>query len=198
MTKQEPACWLCFASMKRPSTARKNQIYVQCYKHDPRLGIIDLFEDPSAPESLGLSSAEAESLQDGRRELERCALKAEALLSQGYSLIPIHCDYYPKLLKKKLGFRSPVMLYAKGNADLLKARCIGIVGARDSCDAALAFTQNIAQKAVSQGFSAVSGYARGADRKALEAALRCGGSSIIVLPQGIETFGSGFKSMAGL
>ncbi len=193
MRKEELAYWLCFAGMKKPAAARKNQIYVQCYKHDPRFGIIDLFEDPKVPEILGLNSTDIALLQAAHQELNNCAIKVNELQSLGYSLIPIHCDEYPRRLKKKLGFKSPVMLYAKGNKELLKGRCIAIVGSRDANDASMIFTQNIAQKAVSDGFAVVSGYARGVDRKALDAALECGGSSIIVLPQGIETFSCGFK-----
>jgi len=39
----------------------------------------------------------------------------------------------------------------------------------------------------------VSGFAKGVDRQALDSAVSAGGKSIIVLPQGIMTFGSGFK-----
>ena len=39
----------------------------------------------------------------------------------------------------------------------------------------------------------VSGFAKGVDRQALDSAVGANGKSIIVLPQGIMTFGSGFK-----
>ena len=39
----------------------------------------------------------------------------------------------------------------------------------------------------------VSGFAKGVDKQALDATLDSGGKSIIVLPQGIMTFASGFK-----
>ena len=39
----------------------------------------------------------------------------------------------------------------------------------------------------------VSGFAKGVDRQALDSAVNANGKSIIVLPQGIMTFGSGFK-----
>ena len=41
----------------------------------------------------------------------------------------------------------------------------------------------------------MSGYAKGVDRSALEATLKYGGQSIVVLPQGILTFNSGFRKL---
>jgi DNA processing protein len=40
----------------------------------------------------------------------------------------------------------------------------------------------------------VSGFAKGVDKQALDSALKYKGQSIIVLPQGIMTFGAGFKT----
>ena len=40
----------------------------------------------------------------------------------------------------------------------------------------------------------VSGFAKGVDKQALDSAINYKGQSIIVLPQGIMTFGSGFKN----
>ena len=63
-----------------------------------------------------------------------------------------------------------------------------MVGARKSSEAALAFTEVIVKKAVAQRQVVVSGLAKGVDQKALDTALSFYGQSIIVLPQGIETF----------
>lgn len=57
----------------------------------------------------------------------------------------------------------------------------------------LSFTDNIAKSATRNNKVVVSGFAKGVDRQALDSAVGTNGKSIIVLPQGIMTFGSGFK-----
>jgi len=59
----------------------------------------------------------------------------------------------------------------------------------------LKFTDNIAHRAVTENKVIVSGYAKGVDQQALDSAIKYGGKSIVVLPQGITTFSSGFKSL---
>jgi predicted Rossmann fold nucleotide-binding protein DprA/Smf involved in DNA uptake len=82
------------------------------------------------------------------------------------------------------------LLYTKGNKELLNTASVAIVGARKSGERSLLFTDNIAKKAVSEGKAVVSGFAKGVDRQALDSALKYNGKSIIVLPQGINTYTS--------
>lgn len=76
---------------------------------------------------------------------------------------------------------------------LLQENSVAIVGSRNAEDVSLKFTNNIAQKVSKQYKVVVSGFAKGIDRQALDMALYYKGQSIIVLPQGITTFDSGFK-----
>lgn len=92
-------------------------------------------------------------------------------------------------------FLSPILIYAYGNVELLNKESVAIVGSRNANATSLNFTDNIASLSVSDGLVVVSGYAKGIDRQALDSAIRNGGSSIIVLPQGITTFVTGFKSL---
>ena len=73
-------------------------------------------------------------------------------------------------------------------------KSIAIVGSRDASDTAITFTDNIAKLASKEYKVVVSGFARGVDKQALDSAIACKGQSIIVLPQGIMTFESGFKT----
>ncbi len=52
---------------------------------------------------------------------------------------------------------------------------------------------HIARKCVREFKAVVSGFAKGVDKQALDSAIEAHGKSIIVLPQGILTFHSGFK-----
>jgi predicted Rossmann fold nucleotide-binding protein DprA/Smf involved in DNA uptake len=71
---------------------------------------------------------------------------------------------------------------------------VAIVGSRDASDTALKFTDNIAKLASKEYKVVVSGFAKGVDKQALDSAIKYKGQSIIVLPQGIMTFSSGFKT----
>ena len=82
----------------------------------------------------------------------------------------------------------------KGNKKLLKENSVVIVGSRNASEIALKWTDNIAMLASGEHKVIISGFARGVDRQALESALKYKGKSIIVLPQGIMTFYSGFKN----
>jgi predicted Rossmann fold nucleotide-binding protein DprA/Smf involved in DNA uptake len=75
----------------------------------------------------------------------------------------------------------------------MKEKSIAIVGSRKANENSLTFTDNIAKKASEEYNVVVSGFAKGVDKQALDSALKYKGQSIIVLPQGISTFKSGFK-----
>lgn len=88
---------------------------------------------------------------------------------------------YPGVLRETLGdTRSPI-LYGIGNKALLKAQGIGFVGSRSINAEDEAFTQSLAQQAVAQGFTVVSGGAKGVDQTSMISALDAGGSAIGIL-----------------
>jgi len=116
------------------------------------------------------------------------------MLNEGYEVIPVTSPEYPATLKDNLKSQAPVVIYIKGNKQILKEQSVAIVGSRSASDIALAFTDNIANLASQEYKVVVSGFAKGVDKQALDSALKYKGQSIIVLPQGIMTFGTGFKT----
>lgn len=193
MIRQELTYWMTLALIPRMWTKRKNEIYVKCFQNNPQISIIDLFEDSSNWEMVGLNEIEKTQFEEARKQLANNSFLVEELISQGYDILPIIDKDYPKLLKDNLKFSAPTLIYTKGNKSLLQEPSIAIVGSRNADDKSLSFTDNIAKKAVGENKTVVSGFARGVDRKALDSAVEANGNSIIVLPQGIMTFGSGFK-----
>jgi len=110
-------------------------------------------------------------------------------------LIPITSPEFSKPLKANLkAAHAPSVIYVKGNKKILEEKSIAIVGSRDASEIALKFTDNIAKLASKEYKVVVSGFAKGVDKQALDSAIHYKGQSIIVLPQGIMTFGSGFKT----
>ena len=193
MIKQELTYWITLALMPKIGTKRKNEIYVNCFNHSPRITIIDLFENPSYWNELGLTDTEIEMFKDAHEQLANNSFIVEDLLSQGYDILPIHSEFYPKTLKDNLKTGAPTVIFTKGNKQLLHEPSIAIVGSRKADDISLRFTNNVAKKASAMNKIVVSGFAKGVDKQALDATLDSGGKSIIVLPQGIMTFASGFK-----
>ena len=191
--KQELTYWITLSLIPKMWTKRKNEIYVNCYQHEPQISIIDLFEDATNWDIVGLNELEKIQFKEAKSQLANYSFLVEELITQGYDIIPITSNEYPQLLKDNLKYNAPTVIYAKGNKALLQEASIAIVGSRNADTKSLVFTEKIAKNAVSANKVVVSGFAKGVDRQALDSAVRVGGKSIIVLPQGIMTFASGFK-----
>lgn len=88
---------------------------------------------------------------------------------------------YPLILRQRLALESPGVLWAKGDLELLNNPKIALVGSRDLNEANAAFAREVGEQAAKQGYTLVSGNARGADRTAQEACLQAGGSVIVVV-----------------
>lgn len=193
MTKQDLTYWVTFALIPKMWTKRKNEIYVNCFQHNPQITIIDLFDNSSNWDIVGLNEIEKMQFEEAKAQLANNSFLVEDMLAQGFDILPItHADY-PKLLKLNLKFNAPTVIYTKGNKSLLQETSIAIVGSRNADAKSLSFTDNIAKKATGDNKVIVSGFAKGVDRQALNSAVGANGKSIIVLPQGIMTFASGFK-----
>ena len=193
MIKQELTYWVTLALIPKMWTKRKNEIYVKCFQNNPQISIIDLFDNSSIWDIVGLNVIEKTQFEEARVQLANNSFLVEELMAQGYDILPITHENYPKLLKANLKFNAPTVIYTKGNISLLQEPSIAIVGSRRADANSLIFTDNIAKKATEKDKVVVSGFAKGVDRQALDSAVEANGKSIIVLPQGIMTFGSGFK-----
>lgn len=96
---------------------------------------------------------------------------------------------YPVALKKLLKLNAPPVLSMVGNINLLSNRTVGLSGSRKVSDKGIAVTRDcVEQLSKEKNMSIVSGYAQGVDKEAHYTALASGGSTIIVLPNGISSF----------
>lgn len=145
-------------------------------------------------DDFNVTEKEMIGLRLAKADIPNCSFLAEDLLEQGFEVLPLHVPDYSKTLKDNLKAKAaPPILYVKGNKQILQEDSIAIVGARDASEIALAFADNIAKLASVQYKVVVSGFAKGVDKQALDSAIKYKGHSIIVLPQGIMTFQSGFN-----
>ena len=96
---------------------------------------------------------------------------------------------YPSMLKSLLKLNTPPVLSMIGNVQLLTNRKVGFSGSRKVSEKGIDVTRDcVEQLSASRDVSIVSGYAQGVDKEAHYSALKCGGSTIIVLPNGISSF----------
>ena len=83
---------------------------------------------------------------------------------------------------------NPPTLTVRGNIALLDLPGLGFCGSRKASQKGLEAAWDCADQAARQGFVVVSGNAAGVDSQAHLAALKAGGSTILVLPEGIDHF----------
>src|SRR3989344_2029989 len=106
------------------------------------------------------------------------------LKKQKISFVSLIDDKYPALLKEISN--PPIVLFVKGNAELLKTSSISIVGTRKITVYGATITKMFAADLASSGLTITSGMAIGADGIAHLSALEVGGSTIAVLGNGVD------------
>ncbi len=192
---KEAAYWIALAHLPRWGHLKINNLIIKFY-HENNISIEEFFQlsENDWKNNYDLEINEIEDLKTAKSELANNAFLAETLHNEGYELIPLTSPEYSKTLKGNLKTaHSPALLYVKGNKQILNEKSIAIVGSRNASEKSLEFTDNIAKLASKEFKVVVSGFAKGVDKQALDSAINYNGQSIIVLPQGIMTFGSGFK-----
>ena len=90
-------------------------------------------------------------------------------------------EHYPSRLKRRLGKSAPPVFFGCGNRGLLDSGGLAVVGSRNASDADLEFCRRIGAQAAGEGYTVVSGGARGVDETAMLAALEREGTVIGVV-----------------
>ena len=88
---------------------------------------------------------------------------------------------YPARLVRQLGSSAPPVLFGCGNRLLLERGGLAVIGSRDADENDLEFSRRLGENAAQQGYSIVSGGARGIDRSAMKGALDREGTAVAVL-----------------
>jgi DNA protecting protein DprA len=108
---------------------------------------------------------------------------AEQLLREG-----VHCLVAPfsdLALPESARRNLPPVIFAVGPANLIAAPSIGFCGSRSATDRGLEVAADISEQVSGQGFNVVSGGAKGVDLTAHRTALAKGGTTTVVLAEGI-------------
>ncbi len=112
-------------------------------------------------------------------------LKTERELLKKFQVIVLTLadDDYPKLLKEIPD--APVVLYARGDIDVLNSPCIAVVGPRLASLYGLSVAEKFSSQLAESGITIVSGLAKGVDTSAHRGALKAKGKTIAVLGCGL-------------
>ncbi|MDS0477204.1 DNA-processing protein DprA [Natrinema sp. 1APR25-10V2] len=148
--------------------------------------IDDLLDSPrDAFSEYHYVDAEAyDRLQSLEPIIEETRQRFDRYRADGIDVIGIEDDRYPAALAAQ---HSPLVIYAKGNTELLQQRSISFSGSRETNIAGQKWAREIARDLAAEGYAIVSGGATGADTAAHEGALEAGGATVVVLGTGVET-----------
>lgn len=108
----------------------------------------------------------------------------QAIYSQGIKILTATDAQYSPLLKATDCF--PLILYYKGNLDLINTPCLAVVGTRRATKYGKDITKKLVTEVAYSGVTIVSGLADGIDKVAHESALEVGGNTIVVLPSSFD------------
>lgn len=130
--------------------------------------------------ALGLTANQAEQfLTNESAEI------ADQLVEHGLSIVTVVDSHAPVRLLESKG---SAWYFYVGRLELLNTPVIGFSGSRDASDTAHNVTREIATEAIRNGFTVLSGGARGIDSTAHDAAYNGSGNTVFVLPQGLATW----------
>ncbi len=150
------------------------------------------FDDPkdllTAPQSLtdkyhyvdGTTLTDIRSLDD---EVEGYLDRFDTYESNGITILGITEDRYPEAVRAG---PAPVLLYAKGNVELLTGDTVGVSGSRETNETGKQWIESLSAELAENGYTLVSGGARGTDTAAHRGALDTDGSTIAVLGTGVN------------
>jgi DNA processing protein len=146
--------------------------------------ISDLFsKDAKELELLGVPP-EAYPAIRSRGYRETAAEIYEWAIREGCQFLMRGSEGFPDLLEEI--YDPPLILYARGNLDILRKPCIAIVGTRKPTIYGLQMAQGIAGDLGGRGITVVSGLARGIDAAAHRGCIESKGTTVAVLGCGID------------
>ena len=115
--------------------------------------------------------------------------KAEEILNkmerENIRIITLMDKTYPKNLQRI--YDKPILLYAKGNTNLLKSlKKISIIGSRNCSEYGKIVTQKLSYMLAKKDYTIVSGMAKGIDSYAHKGTLTAKGNTIAILGSGVN------------
>ena len=132
-----------------------------------------------------LTPAQIAALPECRDRVKR---HWDELLKHNVRVLSIIDPDYPEALRNALGESAPLLLLCMGNLELLRHVSVGFCGSREASEKGMATARDSAALLANDKINIVSGFAAGVDMNAHRAALAAGGTTTVVLAEGILRF----------
>lgn len=134
-------------------------------------------------EAAGLPAVSAQSIGSGA-SLALADAELEKVQTAGVHLLGFSSPAYPQRLKQI--YDPPLVLYVRGNIEVLDQLCLAMVGTRHPTPYGLGMAERLACDLSVRGFIILSGLARGVDSASHRGAVTAHGRSIAVLGTGVD------------
>ncbi len=138
--------------------------------------------DEALLRKLGYSSGDSAHILSLLGQVEQAIAYLETAERHGLHCITRCSENYPAALTAADKYAPPAVLWARGDLRLLNTPAVSLVGSREARPENLSFAQTVGAQAARQGFTLVSGGARGVDSAGQFACRNEGGSVICVVP----------------
>jgi len=140
-------------------------------------------------EAIKLPARTMDALEKSKRELSRFEAianrQAKTAAAMGARILTLHDSDYPEFLKSQHK-QAPALLHVQGDLNLIRPRCVAIVGTRSPSTEAMAAVLKVSRRLCDNGNPIVAGMARGVDTAAHQGALESQGRTIGVLGCGLD------------
>ena len=134
-------------------------------------------------EGTGIQATSAQSIATGKSaELAREEIARAA--GEGVVVISMDDPSYPSRLKEI--YDPPLVLYVRGDAEVLTRPCLAMVGTRHPTPYGSGMAERLACDLAAQGLVIISGMARGVDTAAHRGAIAAKGKTIAVFGTGVD------------
>jgi DNA processing protein len=134
-------------------------------------------------ESVGIQAVSAQSLATGKSaELAREEIARAATV--GVTIISLDDPFYPPRLKEI--YDPPLILYVRGNPEILPKPGIAVVGTRHPSPYGSGMAERLACDLAAQGLVIISGMARGVDTASHRGAISAKGKTVAVFGTGVD------------
>ncbi len=179
------AC-LELALMEGVSSAQAAKWSRSCGSSARMLGEFDIWKEklPSMKTDIKKNIEEVSMLWRLGRMTNKAAGVIQACKEKNIGWITWEEDLYPRYLKEIID--PPQVLFYRGDLDLANRICVSVVGSRKAGAYGQKVAYEVAAEAAKAGIAVVSGLAMGVDACAHKGALDAGGSTIAVMPCGLD------------
>ena len=172
--------WLWFASIDGLGSKKKQKL-LEKFKNDPERIFEATENELLEVEGVGEKLSKKICLE---KDIDLIVRMENYMKLNNIKELNIFDDKYPENLKNI--YDPPITLFYKGNIDLLKTKCVSVVGSRNATKYGLDTSFKIGKDCAISNFTVVSGMARGIDTMAHKGTLNQNGKTIAVVGCGLD------------